>query len=225
MVHGECIIEGCKEKRFARGWCRHHWRLFEKQGVFTPTPRPPSWGTIEKHPLLHAWRHIFRRNAKENYPICDDWIKDPRLFFAEIGEKPGKDYKLHLKSQSIGYMPGNLEWIETKIKTTKTDEQKFDSAAYQREYRKKNPRNCKNSELKRTFGISIHDYDEMFERQNGKCAICGSDKGGMGRSLAVDHCHATGKVRGLLCQQCNKGLGHFRDSTVLLESAIKYLRL
>ena len=78
--------------------------------------------------------------------------------------------------------------------------------------------------LKAKYGISLEDYTELMVLQNGKCKICnaGSDKGQAG-FLVVDHNHATGKVRGLLCNHCNAALGMFKDSTTLLNEAIKYI--
>lgn len=75
----------------------------------------------------------------------------------------------------------------------------------------------------RRYGITLAQYNEMLESQGGVCYIC---KGACptGRRLAVDHCHTTGKVRSLLCTQCNKGLGNFKDNSDLLEKAIEYLK-
>lgn len=79
--------------------------------------------------------------------------------------------------------------------------------------------------LMRNFGISEKIYDEMLEKQNYSCAICGSKESGDKRTsrLAVDHCHEKGHVRGLLCGSCNKALGIFKDSKEILKSAIRYL--
>ena len=60
----------------------------------------------------------------------------------------------------------------------------------------------------------------MFEKQEGKCAICGSKDE---KHLCVDHSHENGKIRKLLCENCNKGLGYFRDNPLVLENAINYL--
>jgi hypothetical protein len=73
-----------------------------------------------------------------------------------------------------------------------------------------------------TYGITDQQYREMLVEQNGKCAIC--KKPPTDRRLAVDHCHTTGKVRGLLCMKCNTGLGHFEDNLKFLEEAQEYLR-
>lgn len=77
--------------------------------------------------------------------------------------------------------------------------------------------------LRERFGISVDDYDEMLLKQHGVCAICGGYCAS-GRRLAVDHCHETGRVRGLLCARCNIGLGFFdKDGGDLLLSAVEYL--
>ena len=60
--------------------------------------------------------------------------------------------------------------------------------------------------LVRRYGITVEEYDALFDAQQGKCALCGGDSNGRGR-LAVDHDHATGRVRGLLCFTCNTALG------------------
>lgn len=83
--------------------------------------------------------------------------------------------------------------------------------------------------FKRTYGISLEDYDVMLLEQGGVCAICGKEETHRGRSgnitpLAVDHNHVTGEVRGLLCHACNTTLGNVNDSVEILENAIAYLR-
>jgi len=84
------------------------------------------------------------------------------------------------------------------------------------------------SNLKRTYGISPADYDQMLDAQGGVCLICGDPPkvGGVqaASKLHVDHDHSSGRVRGLLCNHCNRGLGAFRDRPELLEAAIAYLK-
>ena len=79
------------------------------------------------------------------------------------------------------------------------------------------------------YGITPDDYDAMLENQGGRCAICGQPETALGyhgeiKSLAVDHCHDTGDVRGLLCQSCNMGIGLFDHNDELMQAAIKYLK-
>jgi hypothetical protein len=84
------------------------------------------------------------------------------------------------------------------------------------------------SKRKARYGIEPDEYIRLWHEQNGKCAICDEQEKalykGKIRSLAVDHCHKTGKVRALLCNACNNGLGRFRDDPSRLEAAIRYLQ-
>lgn len=73
----------------------------------------------------------------------------------------------------------------------------------------------------RKRGMTPEDYAEMLASQNGGCAICGDPPGD--RRLAIDHCHTTGEVRGLLCGPCNTSLGQFKDDPRLLLEAAKYV--
>lgn len=80
----------------------------------------------------------------------------------------------------------------------------------------------KRAMLKKHYGITPEEYGEMFRAQRGVCAIC-SEVCATGRNLAVDHCHATGEIRGLLCANCNRALGLLRDDPERLRRAIAYL--
>ena len=77
--------------------------------------------------------------------------------------------------------------------------------------------------LKRMFGMSIEEYEDKLVYQGGGCMICGLTCVS-GKRLAVDHDHKTGKIRDLLCSNCNGGLGKFQDSPELLIEAADYLR-
>ena len=80
------------------------------------------------------------------------------------------------------------------------------------------------SKFKNQYGITVEKYDEMLKAQGGGCGICGSKTPSTRTTyFAVDHCHTTGKVRGLLCTKCNRGLGLFNDRSDLLKLATTYL--
>ena len=78
-----------------------------------------------------------------------------------------------------------------------------------------------NYRLKVRYGISLKEYWDLVSAQNGVCAVCKTS----GNKLHIDHSHKTGKVRGLLCGSCNRGIGLFKDSKSLLSKAIEYLEL
>lgn len=120
-----------------------------------------------------------------------------------------------------------------KVKYTKKyRETPNGKAARQREYKKyKESANYKTvrlgAELKHRFGITLEQYDQMLATQEGKCAICGRLEthtcNGVITRLAVDHDHVTGKVRQLLCHNCNAAIGYAEDSPQLLAKMIAYL--
>lgn len=93
-----------------------------------------------------------------------------------------------------------------------------DRVAYAR-----NKERMRDARLRSTFGISSDDYAAMLANQGGTCAIC-HEVCASTRGLAVDHDHKTGRVRGLLCMNCNNGLGHFKDDPTLFAAAAEYLR-
>jgi len=99
-------------------------------------------------------------------------------------------------------------------------------AKHSKEWREKYPERYREAKrkhnLKRIYGITIQEYDKILKKQKGRCAICGKKPGKI--RLAVDHCHRTGKIRGLLCNSCNLGIGKLGDTIEKLKKAIDYLR-
>ena len=93
-----------------------------------------------------------------------------------------------------------------------------------RKYKEGNPvsrqyRKRKEYQLQSLYGISYDEYEDLLDKAGRKCQICG----GLGQYLCVDHCHETGKVRGILCSSCNKALGTFGDNLEGLLKVVKYL--
>jgi hypothetical protein len=113
-----------------------------------------------------------------------------------------------------------------------TVNQRKDKNEYQRQYRelsgKVYPRDhekTREAAWKRRYGITREDYNRMFSDQNGSCKICKTTEIGRGHThFHVDHNHTTGKIRGLLCDKCNRGLGYFDDRYDLLKDASSYLQ-
>lgn len=90
---------------------------------------------------------------------------------------------------------------------------------YMQKWRAEHP----DEQLQRNYGITVAERDALFEKQGFKCAICAADSPGANRDWNVDHCHTTGKVRGVLCHKCNVALGLFGDNSHTLAQAIHYL--
>jgi hypothetical protein len=87
------------------------------------------------------------------------------------------------------------------------------------DYYKKN-KSQRKSHLKNTYGITLEQFDEIVSSQNNRCPICDNPT----IEFAVDHCHRTGDIRGIICNYCNSGLGYFKDDIKALEGAIRYLQ-
>lgn len=124
----------------------------------------------------------------------------------------------------------NRRWRKKNPEKCKVNREKWRAKnkewyrAYAKKWFKENERRAKDSRLKRTFGITIDEYEKLLAAQAGLCAICRRPQQRHGhKNLHVDHDHNTGKVRGLLCWKCNTTLGLVGDSAVLLTSAISYL--
>ena len=109
------------------------------------------------------------------------------------------------------------EWFQNRYQNNK-DKLKLQVSLLNKEY----PERAKNRALKRNYGITLDEWQSMWDEQDGKCAICGKYFI-KPRDAHVDHNHETGEIRGLLCRMCNVGLGHFNEDKELLFKVIEYL--
>jgi hypothetical protein len=207
----------CKAPSVAKGFCDKHYRRWSKFGNTTATLRPDDWGKREKHPLYGQWAWMNRSDGR-----VERW-DDFWLFIEDVGERPTAAHRLYRVRPSEPWGPNNSYWKETlqgRHYTLKTADGKKE---YQRVWRANNRLKAKDNDLKKTYGITLADYDAMLEKQDGKCAICRSEETRAFKTLCVDHCHAEGHVRGLLCSSCNSGLGRFKDDPAALRRAAAYL--
>jgi len=125
------------------------------------------------------------------------------------------------KSKSDGF---RKECVDCRSKTSKEyynrPERKEVVSKYIEQHREARRRNT----LKYMYGLTTENYEQLYLKLNGKCAICGKPEQRKSSShLCVDHCHKTGKIRGLLCHKCNSGIGKLNDDVELLKKAISYL--
>jgi hypothetical protein len=160
-----------------------------------------SWAT-DRRQRSAPWKAI-----QEN-PRIVGW-ETIEQFIADVGEPPTTDHMLMRAHYDQPLGPGNAVW---RLQWAKRPGHDADPE--------------KSYNLMQ-FDISVEEYDRLFFAQEGLCAICSQPerapfKGGV-RRLAVDHDHETGKVRGLLCMNCNNGLGRFGDDPGLLRAAADYL--
>lgn len=128
-------------------------------------------------------------------------------------ENKRQDYqnrREYCKAQVYAYRAKNKEhWLKV-------------SREYQQRRAKEDPLYWRKKSLKSVYGLTFEQYQHMWDTQHGCCAICHEDLAG--KRSCIDHDHATGVVRGILCNGCNVGIAHFRESPAKLEAAIQYLR-
>lgn len=94
--------------------------------------------------------------------------------------------------------------------------------ATQERYRQVRRSEQRTYHLRRTFGLTLDEYDALLAAQDGECAICGNPPQD-GQFLHVDHNHETGDIRGLLCVRCNNALGQLREDVAVAQRAVEYL--
>lgn len=218
----KCSIHGCQNTTVARQLCQKHYMRWQRHGHVLET-RPDDWGSRHSHPLYQTWKHINRTYWKSGQ--LDETWKDFWKFAGEVVSRPDGDFIFCRKDKAGKFGPGNWYWrpfeklVGTKLERTRE---------WHRKKRASDPSFSMESSLKKQYGLSLDDYTKMHDAQNGLCAICGKPERAAGsnnklRRLAVDHCHTTGKIRGLLCTSCNRGVGYLGDSVENLQSAINYL--
>lgn len=208
-----CSCENCYNKVVAKGMCETHYRRVKKHGN-PNTARSADWGKREKHPLYDSWCWMRKMRGRTSIePSWDDFWK----FVEAIGDRPSPQHRLSKYDKEKGFTLGNVFWKETIADSTNRNE-------YAKQWRKANPDKAKNADLKKMYGITIEDFHALRESQKCSCKICGTHENMESQSLVVDHCHTTGKVRGLLCSNCNRALGLFKESTTVINNAINYLQ-
>jgi hypothetical protein len=148
---------------------------------------------------------------------CKEYLKEKRI----------KDSGSLRKCRTCGIEARNTEELELFVKTTNGKFGRYNlcKKCHVSSDTMKAHNNSLEKRVKK-FGISVEQYNEFVEKQNNCCAICGTHKDnftGRGSNFHIDHCHTSGKVRGLLCNNCNTGLGQFKDNAESLQSAIQYL--
>jgi hypothetical protein len=144
-----------------------------------------------------------------------------------------REYQQKWRSEHVGYY---TEWMKRYNRDHREEYRAYREKNKKRislrasEWHTKNRSRILEEKKKRSrmsnYGVSEQDYKVMLSQQDGACAICGKNKnyGGPGNCLQIDHCHDKGVVRGLLCSNCNTGLGKFGDDIEIMERAVKYLK-
>lgn len=221
-VRKSCTVSNCENLSVAQGLCEMHYRRLKRRGVLE-AERFDRWGHAHSHPLYDSWRWLCRRHLGL---VVERWF-DFWKFVKDAGERPTPRHRIRRVDINRPYGPDNFYWQSPRMDVVATD--KATRNEYMRVYRLLDPDRFKGFDLMKHFGITFEQYNEMLAAQGGVCAICEqqdqaiSKHTGKGRDLAVDHCHSTQRVRGLLCSHCNGALGFARDNIEILLRAIAYL--
>lgn len=148
---------------------------------------------------------INKKHSEETKKKMSESAKGNKAF---LGKKHTDEWKKKM-SKPRPSMQGRIPWNKGKGKFATKQERQFD-------------RNL------RRYGLNEKSFNELLTRQNNVCAVClkaetKKHQNGKVTNLSIDHCHTTGKVRGLLCSKCNFAIGHLDDNPYLCERAMKYL--
>lgn len=190
-----CSIEDCGSRPFCRGWCTKHYTRWQRHG----------------DPLAITRRAPAAPDASEAYcPRCQQ--TKSVVYFGRrsaLADSPRKGY---CRDCERAYHEARQTSAEVR-EARRADKRKYARSDRSRELR-----------LGKLYGITLADYEAMLDAQGRCCAICSTDKpGGNAKHWHVDHCHSTGRVRGLLCSRCNLAIGQFNDDPELLIRACVYL--
>lgn len=159
---------------------------------------PKNHQTMKSNLCIECKKRIIH-SSKLCRSCYDKWLKKVN---PEYKNNQKENTKQWIKNNVDKYKKGQKDWL----------------AKQDKEYIKVQRRNF---QLQK-YGLNIESYNKLLEKQNGMCAICGKKE--TKKSLAVDHCHQTGKVRGLLCFRCNFGLSYFSENAERFLMAYNYLK-
>lgn len=209
-----CSFEGCNNKHKARGYCAAHWKQWRAGKNLTPIQKTHrgtkcSYDGCDNKTSRREW-------CQKHY---DRWLRtgspEPHVFVQKYCKTDGCDSKAKARGWCTKHWHQAKMSGEIIVSICKADGCNIPTSSLGL---------CAQHYIAfKHHGLEPHEFDRMFNEQNGVCAICGKECAS-GKRLAIDHNHTTGRVRGLLCSNCNTSLGGFMDSEELLMSAVSYLR-
>ena len=230
-----CTVEGCERRHKGRGYCDKHWQNWRKTGSpfgkksYVKPRNVQAEMTEAVRYMYRRWIDLRRSNATTQ--LVPEWRSNFDVFLAAVGTQPSPLHRLYTKFRGQPMGPDTFQWREmVGVKQAPGE----DTLAFRRRYYA--ARGLKfgttqlDGQLRKKFGpdFGLPEYLAMGDAQNWKCAICKRAEVARGRygrvkMPAVDHDHNTGKVRALLCQNCNHMLGCVRDNRAILLAGVAYL--
>ena len=220
----KCSVSGCENIVLARNMCGKHYQRWKLHGTVLGG-RSADWGAREKHPLDRCWSALMRYHRRETVQRWHNFWS----FVEDVGgARPSERHLIKRKNDRSLFGPGNFYWYQKRV-NTRSAEAKAEAAAVSRAWYAANKRRALDTEFRKRYGITFGDYELMLAAQGGRCAVCRCEETRVDHRtkqvsrLAVDHCHATHWVRGLLCHSCNSGIGALGDDPIRLRAAAAYL--
>ena len=190
-------------------------RLYQKQYYLDNTEK-----VKKQHKKYAAENEASIKEVKRRYDITH---KKERSDAAKVRHIKNREHDLETQKK---YYKNNKDYVLGKTRKYQK-ENKEHIAQMKKQFSNNNPElmrhRWKKAELMRQYGITMEQYNDIYNQQEGCCAICGIHQNDLKYTLHVDHDHTTGMVRGLLCKKCNTGIGQFSDSSDLLKLALNYL--
>jgi len=186
-------------------------------GKFKKRPIAPDGTKTCSICLIAKQTSEFKANALAKTgisSICKPCARDrAKIYMDRVMARPGAREKKRLVDAIARNKNGALERRRAVIAANCSARAKAEAALWHR-----------NNHLKKKYGITLEERDRIVASQGGRCAICLTENpGGKGRRLGIDHDHSDGRIRGALCNNCNRGIGHLKDSVASLRAAIEYL--
>lgn len=212
-----CSVDGCDRTAESKGMCGKHYRIEWNR---RRTAKGPG---KRDHPLYTMWHDRKKRGS-----LCAEWAQDFWAFVETVGERPSPKHLLRRPHPERPYDAGNWEWLDALKREPGESRKAFDARKWTSR-RAREPEYESRRWLMRKYGITPEIYEEMYLAQGGVCATCRRPETAVHhhtltpKALAVDHCHVTGKVRGLLCWGCNAVLGRVKDDPNTLRAMAAYL--
>ena len=207
MAKATCSIEGCERKARCRGWCDLHYNRWR------------AHGDPEK---------VLVRRRKPRRELAD--INVEAKVCSTCERRLPLDAFYRRKVTADGLMYRCKDCCRDAYNNRYRDDpgfrerrKRYHRTFYEAQWAREENRRAHGL---RKYGLTVKEFDALAAAQGGRCAVCSQKpkEGDRKRNLAVDHEHATGRIRGLLCDACNIGLGMFRDDPRRLRAAIAYLK-
>lgn len=244
MSDKSCSIEECSKPHYAKGWCQMHYARNQRTGTPTPTaadkkrpgpapdPTRPRSRSNPNNPSRSRPRKekVQRTHCKHGHELTPENVRYNTkgamycaVCAAEASQRHRRSVDPDYGTRRDRYVPERLAVEDATCKNGHVVT--AETVVTGKNGRRRCPVCYTQSQRKarlNKYSLSPEEYEDMLERQDGKCAVCKEVMGGS-RNEHVDHDHVTGKVRGLLCAHCNTAIGKFRDEPERLIAAAQYL--